>query len=71
MHDAQGNPLVDADLRLEPFARAQKTQVAGYFIFEGLYVGAYTAYVTPASGSAFVVNDINVTPNASPLTIDP
>ena len=71
VHDAQGNPLVDADLRLEPFARAQKTQVAGYFIFEGLYVGAYTAYVKPAAGSAFVVNDISVTPDASPLTIDP
>lgn len=73
VHDANGDPLVGATLRLEPFARVQTTQVAGYFIFEGLYVGAYTAYVTPAAGAAgsFVVGDVTVTPTASPMTLEP
>ncbi|MFT7581187.1 MAG: hypothetical protein ACI9MR_002861, partial [Myxococcota bacterium] len=66
--DAQGDPLVDAQLRFEPFYVRHTTVSAGYFILEDLYEGTYTVFVDHASGS-FEVTGVVVDSAVSPTTL--
>ncbi len=68
--DANGAALEGATIRFEPFNYVQTTSTAGYFIFDTIYEGSYTAYVQDASGD-YVATDVVISPTASPYDITP